>query len=306
MGWEQSMAQMLITGGTGFVGDALIPACIERGHQLTVLTRDPDRARKRHGAMAESIQYIKDIGAIETQPEMVVNLAGLGIADARWTDARKRALRSSRVHLTEQLVAHLATLPGAPAVVVSGSAVGYYGPKTEGVFRETDAPGWDFAARLCSDWEAAIMPLEGPETSIYRLRIGVVLGRPGGFLGRLEWPFRLGLGGPLGQGQQMLSWIHRDDLVRLILACLEGQLPPGAYNATAPNPVSNAAFTKALGRVLKRPTIFRVPEAPMRLVLGELASLLFEGQAVVPEAAMAEGFQFRHPDLDAALGDLFR
>lgn len=299
------MAEIFITGGTGFVGDALVPALCRRGHQLTLLTRDPVKAKTRHGALSSDLRYVTEIEALTQAPEIVINLAGLGIADARWTDARKRVLRSSRVTLTEQLVAHLKSLPTQARLVLSGSAIGYYGPRQEGVVTESDTAGWDFSARLCSDWEAAVMPLESAETGLYRLRIGVVLGRPGGFLGRLELPFRLGLGGPLGHGQQMLSWIHRDDLVAMILACIDGQLTPGAYNATAPNPVSNATFTKAFGRVLHRPTIFRVPERPMRLVLGELASLLFEGQAVVPEAAMAQGFTFRHPNLDAALMDLF-
>ena len=300
------MAQIFITGGTGFVGDALLPALLASGHQLTVLTRSLAKAKARHGALADQIQYVDQIQALSDMPDAVINLAGLGIADARWTDRRKRELRRSRVTLTEQLVSHLQNLPGQPQVVISGSAVGYYGAHTDEVVTESDAPSWDFAARLCSDWEAAIQPLATEVTRVYRLRIGVVLGRPGGFLGRLELPFRLGLGGPLGTGKQMLSWIHRDDLVRMILWCLDGRPPAGAYNATAPHPVSNAQFTKALGRVLHRPTVFRVPERPMRWVLGELAGLLFEGQAVIPAAAMAEGFTFNHPDMDAALDDLFR
>ena len=238
-------------------------------------------------------------------PNAVINLSGEGIADSRWTDKRKRLLRSSRIAVTEQLVSRLNLLDGEPDVVISGSAIGYYGAQTQDVTEENKS-GWDFAARLCADWERAIGGLNSEATQIYTLRIGVVLGRPGGFLGRLEMPFRLGLGGPLGNGQQILSWIHRDDLVSMIRWMLSGTPDAGAYNATSPHPVSNEDFTTTFGQILKRPTIFRVPEAPMRLVLGELADLLFKGQRVKPQRALDHGFQFKYPDLKRALADLFR
>ncbi|MGB1967513.1 MAG: DUF1731 domain-containing protein, partial [Litorivicinaceae bacterium] len=185
------------------------------------------------------------------------------------------------------------------------SAIGYYGAQTQDVTEENKS-GWDFAACLCADWERAIGGLNSEATQIYTLRIGVVLGRPGGFLGRLEMPFRLGLGGPLGNGQQILSWIHRDDLVSMIRWMLSGTPDAGAYNATSPHPVSNEEFTITFGQILKRPTIFRVPETPMRLVLGELADLLFKGQSVQPKRALDQGFQFKYPDLKGALMQLFR
>ena len=237
-------------------------------------------------------------------PNAVINLSGEGIADSRWTDARKRVLRSSRITVTEQLVAQLNALDGEPDVVVSGSAIGYYGPQTDTVTEE-QPPGSDFSARLCADWEKAIDGLDVDATNIYTLRIGVVLGRPGGFLGRLETPFRFGLGGPLGNGQQMLSWIHRDDLVAMIRWMLSSSPDAGAYNATSPQPVSNGEFTKTFGDILRRPTIFRVPEMPMRLALGELADLLFKGQPVYPKRALDQGFQFEYPDLKRALTQLF-
>jgi uncharacterized protein (TIGR01777 family) len=159
---------------------------------------------------------------------------------------------------------------------------------------------------LCADWEASIDRLETDQTKVYKLRIGVVLGRPGGFLGRLELPFKLGLGGPLGNGRQQFSWIHRDDLVAMIRWLTSGTPDAGAYNATSPHPVSNQEFIQTFGRVLKRPTVLRVPEFPMRMVLGELADLLFQGQAVIPKRALDQGFQFDHPDLEGALEHLFR
>jgi uncharacterized protein (TIGR01777 family) len=298
------MAQILLTGATGFVGDALLPALVNDGHSLICLTRNPAKAAKRFTTLAASIRWITSVTEVEVMPNAVINLSGEGIADSRWTDSRKRILRASRITVTEQLVAQLNALDGEPDVVVSGSAIGYYGPQTDTVTEE-QAPGSDFSARLCADWEKAIGGLDVDATHIYTVRIGVVLGRPGGFLGRLETPFRFGLGGPLGNGQQMLSWIHRDDLVAMIRWMLSGSPDAGAYNATSPQPVSNGEFTTTFGYILRRPTIFRVPEMPMRLALGELADLLFKGQPVYPKRALDQGFQFEYPDLRRALIQLF-
>ena len=298
------MAQILLTGATGFVGDALLPALVNDGHSLICLTRNPAKAAKRFARLAASIRWITSVTEVEVMPNAVINLSGEGIADSRWTDSRKRILRVSRITVTEQLVAQLNTLDGEPDVVVSGSAIGYYGPQTDTVTEEQE-PGSDFSARLCADWEKAIGGLDVDATYIYTVRIGVVLGRPGGFLGRLEMPFRCGLGGPLGNGQQMLSWIHRDDLVAMIRWMLSGSPDAGAYNATSPQPVSNGEFTTTFGDILRRPTILRVPEMPMRFALGELADLLFKGQPVYPKRALDQGFQFEYPDLRCALTQLF-
>ena len=298
------MAQILLTGATGFVGDALLPALVNDGHSLICLTRNPAKAAKRFARLAASIRWITSVTEVEVMPNAVINLSGEGIADSRWTDSRKRILRASRITVTEQLVAQLNTLDGEPDVVVSGSAIGYYGPQTDTVTEEQE-PGSDFSARLCADWEKAIGGLDVDATYIYTVRIGVVLGRPGGFLGRLEMPFRCGLGGPLGNGQQMLSWIHRDDLVAMIRWMLSGSPDAGAYNATSPQPVSNGEFTTTFGDILRRPTILRVPEMPMRFALGELADLLFKGQPVYPKRALDQGFQFEYPDLRCALTQLF-
>ena len=298
------MAQILLTGATGFVGDALLPALVNDGHSLICLTRNTAKAAKRFATLGASIRWITSVTEVEVMPDAVINLSGEGIADSRWTDSRKRILRASRITVTEQLVAQLNALDGEPDVVVSGSAIGYYGPQTEAVTEE-QPPGSDFSARLCADWEKAIDGLDVDATNIYTLRIGVVLGHPGGFLGRLETPFRFGLGGPLGNGQQMLSWIHRDDLVAMIRWMLSSSPDAGAYNATSPQPVSNVEFTKIFGDILRRPTMFRVPEMPMRLALGELADLLFKGQPVYPKRALDQGFRFEYPDLKRALTQLF-
>ena len=299
------MAQILLTGATGFIGDALLPALINDKYSLICLTRDPRTASKKYQYLNASVRWITNFDQLESMPEYVINLSGEGIADSRWTDHRKQILRASRIDVTKALVDRLNKLDGEPSVVISGSAIGYYGLQVSDV-TETDSPGSDFAARLCADWEASISGLENDQTQIYTIRIGVVLGRPGGFLGRLEMPFKLGFGGPLGRGDQILSWIHRDDLISMIQWLISTTPESGPYNATSPQPVSNQQFTKTLGRILKRPTLLRVPVAPVRMILGELADLLFKGQSVEPHRAINKGFQFKYPDLNSALTDLFR
>ena len=300
------MAQILLTGATGFVGDALVPALIADGHDILCYTRHPQKAAKRIGPEMQNICYITDFKSVEHMPEYVINFSGENIAEGRWTDQRKSVLHASRIGVTEKLVNHLNELSGEPSVVITGSAIGYYGSDRLCDITEDHGPGQDFSARLCSSWEASIEELVVQHTQIYRLRIGVVLGLPGGFLGRLKTPFLFGLGGPLGHGRQMFSWIHRDDLVAMVRWLLTGNPESGAYNAVSPKSVSNLEFTKTFGEVLRRPTLFRVPEMPMRLILGELSDLLFKGQSVLPKRASDQGFQFKYPDLREALVHLFR
>ena len=302
------MATILVTGGTGFVGDALVPALTKAGHSVLCFTRDAAKARVRHGSLGAQVQYLQSVEALTSVPDVLINLSGEGIADKPWSDARKATLLKSRVEVTESLAARFQALGNMPELVISGSAIGYYGTEASGPVDESApaGPDTDFSARLCAAWEQAAQAFETGGSALYRLRIGVVLGLPGGFLGRLILPFKCGLGGVLGQGNQMLSWIHRDDLVQMILWCMDTRPSTGAYNATAPHPVSNREFTQAMGRVLSRPTLFKVPETPMRWVLGELADLLFKGVAVQPARAEAAGFQFQYPQLEAALRALFR
>ncbi len=230
----------------------------------------------------------------------VVHLAGEPIAQ-RWTEEAKQRIRSSRVEGTRRLVDSLASLSQRRAVLVAASAVGYYGSRGDEILTETSTVGSGFLAEVCADWERATACAEGLGIRAVSLRIGLVLGHGGGALAKMLVPFRLGIGGRLGTGNQWLSWIHLDDLIALIRFAIESPSLSGPVNATAPNPVTNAAFTRELGRVLGRPAVLPVPGFALRLLYGEMSEVLLEGQRVVPAAAQAAGFHFRYPELPAAL-----
>jgi uncharacterized protein (TIGR01777 family) len=234
------------------------------------------------------------------ESDAVINLAGEPVAAGRWTTDRKAAMRSSRVGTTTALVAALSQLRHRPTVLVSASAIGYYGPRGDEPLTEEAASGTGFLAELCRDWEAAARAAEPLGIRVVLPRIGVVLG-PGGALAKMLPAFRMGLGGPIGRGTQWMSWIHRDDLIELLLAVLTQDLR-GPINATAPQPVTNREFSRALGRALHRPTWARVPGLVLRILFGQMAEeLLLTGQRVVPRRAEAMGFRFQYPTLEEAL-----
>jgi len=295
---------LLITGATGTLGRPLCATLQQTGHRVTVLSRQrPERVRSLCGPDAE---VWSDLAAWtpERHFDAVVNLAGEPIADARWTAARKARLRDSRIALTEQLVQRIAAAHRRPAVLLSGSAVGVYGDGGERVFTEAAPPATDFAARLCADWEAAARPVQGLGLRLCWLRTGLVLARDGGLLARMRLPFSLGLGARLGDGRQWMSWIHEDDWRALLLHLLADPQASGAFNLTAPQPVTNAEFTAALARALHRPAFLAAPAWALKLAAGEMAPLLLGGQRVLPAHAQARGFHFRHPELGGALQDL--
>jgi hypothetical protein len=233
----------------------------------------------------------------------VVHLAGAGIADRRWTDSRKRLILESRTKGTSLLVSTLVDLEHPPSVLVSGSATGYYGDRGDEVLTEDSPPAEDFAAQVCQRWEAAAQPAAEAGIRLVTVRSGIVLGRHGGMLGRVLAPFRVGLGGRLGSGQQYMSWVSIDDEVAAILHALDHPSLTGPANVTAPNPVTNAEFTTTLGHVLGRSTVIPTPVAPLRLVYGSelVTDLLLGGQRVLPQALEADGFGFANPTLDGAL-----
>lgn len=293
--------QVLVTGGSGFIGGALCARLQADRHTVTVLTRDPTRtARDVPGVRA--VATLAEVAGIDA----VVNLAGEPLADGRWTDARKQAFRDSRLDTTRALLAWMAQQATPPAVLVSGSAIGYYGPRGDNRLDEAAPAADDFAARLCHDWEAAAREAEALGVRVCTLRIGVVLHPDGGALAKMLTPFRLGAGGPMGTGKQWMSWITRDDLVSLLVFLLEDTKASGAYNGTAPEPVRNEDFARALGVALHRPALLRTPAFALKALFGEMSSLLLTGQRVVPARAQAAGFVFAHPTLDAALAALLR
>lgn len=290
--------QVLITGGSGFIGRALCAALVERGDAVVVLSRRPDRVR----GLPAAVRCIHDPGALEYTPDAIVNLAGENLGDGRWTAARKQRFIDSRVQTTERLIAQLAA-GRVPRVLVSASAIGWYGARGDETLDESAAPGRDdeFTVDLCRRWEAQALRAESFGVRVCRLRIGVVLDAGGGSLAKMLPPFRLGLGGPIGDGRQWFSWIHRADLVALILWLLDTDTARGVYNGTAPQPVRNAEFAAALGAALRRPAVLPMPAAVLRGLMGEMAELVVTGQRVVPARSEAQGFRFRYPDIRSAL-----
>ena len=299
--------RVFVTGATGLIGRALVQRLGQRGDRVVAFVRDAGRARRVLGPGVEPLEVGvagAGLAASLASVDAVVNLAGEPLADGRWTPARKQALVDSRVAVTRRLVEALAAAPTRPAVLVSGSAVGYYGDGGDGVLPEGAGPGDDFAARLCVDWEAAAEAAGALGVRVVKVRTGVVLARDGGALARLVPAFRWGVGGPLGTGRQWVPWIHLHDEVEALVACLDRPGLSGAVNAVAPTPVTSRELAAALGRALHRPAALPVPAFALRLGLGELSSLLLGGQRAVPAALQACGFTFRFGTLDAALADL--
>lgn len=301
--------RVVVLGGTGFIGGALCDRLLKLRHAVTVLTRDPARSAKTLPAGAVALAWTSASGtspglleALE-QADAVVNLAGEPVAAGRWTASRKATIRESRIGTTAALVSAMSRTTHKPAIFVSASAIGYYGPRDDEILTEESGSGTGFLADLCRDWETAASAAQPFGVRVVLPRIGIVLG-PGGALAKMLPAFRLGLGGPIGRGAQWMSWIHRTDLIELVLAVLSRDIR-GPVNATAPHPVTNADFSRALGRVLRRPAVLRVPAWVLKAALGQMAEeLLLTGQRVLPQRAQQMGFRFRYPLLDEAFHDL--
>ncbi len=299
------MKQILVTGGTGFIGRPLCRVLVAAGYRVTVLSRKPATVRDKCGPQVAALASLD-----EWRPDMhfdaVINLAGEPIADAAWTARRKQQLRDSRIALTGQLVAAMARAQRPPAVLLSGSAIGYYGDGGDVAFDESSPAAGDFAARLCADWEEAALAAERLGVRVCLLRTGLVLDPSGGLLGRMRLPFSLGLGARLGDGRQWMSWIAMEDYLSIVLRLLEDDGARGPFNMTAPQPVTNATFTSTLAEALHRPALLFAPAPLLRLALGERAPMLLGGQRVLPARLQAAGFRFRHGTLEAALAGLLR
>lgn len=299
--------KVLVTGASGMIGRRLADALFERGDQVVGLSRDPGRARQAN----PRVEWVRWEPTLERPPneafegvDGVVNLVGEPIAQ-RWTDESKRRILESRRTATHNLVQAIEGLETKPAVLVSQSAVGYYGDRGDEVLDETSSPGSSFDSEVVQEWEKAARAVEAAGVRLVIVRTGQVLDPSGGFLGELLTPFKLGVGGPLAGGAQYVSWIHRDDEVGLLLWALETESVSGTVNGTAPEPVTNKDFSKSLGRVLGRPAVLPIPGFVLDLKFGgEAGKVLRGGQRVLPKRTQGLGYEFQHPRVEAALRDL--
>jgi uncharacterized protein (TIGR01777 family) len=300
--------RVIVSGGSGLLGAALVERLAAMGHDLVILTRDASGQQETRGQRIRTVEWTPDG---QTGPwareldgaDAVVNLAGAGIADKRWTSARKALIRSSRVLATRSLVAAVRESPTRPTVFIQGSAVGYYGAERgDTALDESFPPGDDFLGQVCVAWEAEAYPVQALGCRLIIVRTGIVVAGSGGVLARMKPPFQFFLGGPVASGEQFISWIHIDDWVAMTMWALSSSSADGALNATAPEPVTNRVFSAALGRALRRPSWLPVPGPALRVLFGELAGpLLIRGQRVLPARALAAGFTFAHATIDDAM-----
>lgn len=291
---------ILITGGTGFIGRDLCRALLTQDSAITVLSRQPSDAVR---SVCGRVAVVHDLDELESHEgfDAVINLAGEGIAEKRWTEARKQTLIESRTGITRKLIGVMKTWSQAPGVMVSGSAVGYYGDQGDQTVTESTSPAPEFTHQLCSDWEKAALEAEPLGVRVCISRTGLVVGRNGGFLQQMVTPFRFGLGGRLGSGRQYMPWVHRSDVVAALLWMINTETAKGAYNMVSPAPVTNQEFTQTLARVLDRPAFLPAPSMALKLALGEMARLLLTGQRAVPARLEEEGFKFQYRNLEPAL-----
>lgn len=300
---------ILVTGGTGLIGRALIPALLLQKHTVTVVSRSPKNVFALFGEAANQGQVqaltLAELKSVE-QFSAIINLAGEPIADKRWTTKQKTRITQSRLDITQKLVTLLAAAKTKPHVFISGSAIGYYGRQNSDSITEafTDIHK-EFSSTLCAQWEQLALSASTPDTRVCVVRTGVVLSRDGGALSKMYLPFKLGLGGPVSKGDQGFSWIHIKDMVAGLIFLLNNKDASGAYNFTAPNPVTNKVFSQTLAKTLHRPCIFTVPKISMRLLLGEGADLLLFGQFVIPDRLENAGFTFHYPHVDQALAAIY-
>lgn len=292
--------KIAVVGGTGFIGAPLSSALRAEGNEVLVLTRSAARVPAGLRALLWDGQSAGPWRQALEGCRAVVNLAGEPIVAGRWTSRRKQVLRDSRIDSTRALSDAFAALKQPPQVLINASAIGYYGGQGEDTCEESTPPGDDFLARLCVDWEAEALKAKTSGARVVNLRLGIVLASDGGALAKMIPPFRFFAGGPLGSGTQWMSWISREDVLRLIRHVLVSDLE-GPLNAVAPNALSNAEFSRVLGASLHRPSWLPVPATALRLLLGEMAEMLLTGRRVLPRKALDSGFKFSHPDLPSAL-----
>ncbi|MEZ2686353.1 TIGR01777 family oxidoreductase [Proteus vulgaris] len=295
--------KILITGGTGLIGKALVCELALSNNDITVLSRSPQKVYSHFCNEITCWTQLSDKQNLN-EFDAVINLAGEPIADNRWTPAQKQKLINSRCDLTQKLVELIKASDSPPSVFISGSAVGFYGDQGDLQVTEQTPANPEFTHELCAKWESIALEAQTPLTRVCLLRTGIVLSTLGGALPKMSKPFKLGLGGKLGSGKQYMPWIHIDDMISAIIFLLKTQDAKGAFNLTAPNPVQNKEFTRLLGKAFNRPALMTVPESVLRLVMGESATLILGGQQAIPEKLLNAGFEFRYPHLEEALKDI--
>ncbi|MCV2883848.1 TIGR01777 family oxidoreductase [Aestuariibacter sp. AA17] len=296
--------RVLITGATGLIGSHLIPH-LQQQADLTALTRNVSRAEM--ALSNHNMQFISSLASLSNLNEFdaVINLAGEPIVNKRWTAAQKQRIEESRWGITQQLADLIRASTSPPSVLISGSAIGFYGRQGNEIIDEGfNSPHDEFSHQLCARWEQIALEAASENTRVCILRTGIVLSKKGGALSKMLLPFKLGLGGPMGTGNQYMSWIHIDDMISAILFLLSNADCEGVYNFTAPTPVTNSTFSKELARQLRRPCLLRTPSFALKLLMGEMSDLLLTGQRVVPKRLQEAGYPFKYPTLADALANL--
>ena len=298
--------RIIITGGTGLIGTALSKKLLEDDHEVIILSRNPTASRVPNGARVEKwdAKTSDGWGSLINADTAIVNLAGAGIADKRWSDQRKKILHASRIDVGKAITAAVEAAEQKPKVLIQSSAVGYYGIHDDGQLTEASSVGNDFLAKLCEEWEASTVSVEVMGVRRVIIRTGVVMSTDGGAFPRMAMPFKMFVGGSIGSGKQWLSWIHIADEVKAIQFLINNESVNGIYNLTAPNPHTNKQLSKIIGKVLGRPSFMLVPAFVMKILFGEMSTVLLDGQRVLPSNLESGGFTFKFPELEPALRDL--
>lgn len=298
--------KIVIAGGTGFVGQKLTHTLGQEGHEIIVLTRNVTRRTASFPNVRYASWSFEELREVLEGADTVVNLAGESIFGMRWTRDKKKRIIESRLLIVRTLRGVMTKLENPPGLVLNASAIGFYGDGGDEPKHEGSGSGTGFLAEVCRQWEEEAFRLEESGIRTIGIRIGIVLDKDGGMLSRMKIPFSLGLGGYFGSGNQWISWIHREDLVNLIIHLVKCSDLRGVVNATAPHPVRMKEFVRLLGKVMRRPVFFNVPAFLVKLLLGEMSQILLEGQYAPPQRAICSGFNFKFPALEAALKDIFK
>lgn len=296
---------IFVTGGTGLIGSALIFKLSAQGHRITVLTRNVVKARQKLGDRISFCSTLKEIETFDDY-DAVINLAGEPIIGKRWSVNQKERLCNSRWMITRHLTELIKNSANPPKVFISGSAVGYYGAQGDSLLKEDAEPHDEFTHRLCKQWEYLALEAQSVQTRVCILRTGIVLSKEGGMLPSMLLPFRLGLGAILGKGNQYVSWIHIDDMIKAIVFLLDMPEAQGVFNITAPNPVTNKRFANVLSTTLYRPRLFRIPSFLLKMVLGEMASMIIDGQRVIPRHLLDLHFRFTFEHFDKSIENILK